>query len=570
MSGLFVKKNLGESLLNKTEAIQKLYASEVDRDIRLFAFSSSVVSDLKPNFLINRPFNDLGGNTINRTKFIISEEENPVGLSSPTRYSFSNGNEVWIESVDNALVLDKRTTVELTDGSRVAFSKDGSLASIQILGAGSQYEIRDSSDNVLAGMNEVLARVEGTKSGSKTAIIKFFIDSADELLDRDMPPEVVDGGDGYFTDETLVILPQCQDGESPDLNKCFNYTGSGNKLFQRYSSPAAAFEAYLKPQPYTYVVKDADEEGFFLFDERDAEWMYLGSQYNTALNISGQVVLKRRDNLEVNNFLGLEKLEGNSRIFNYFSAPGQRYDLPGNLSETIEELFNTVESISTDLGLLYQDVKKQLSQTDPNNRLGTKINIYEGLNLSTSFRMIFRDPDKVLDDDRVTFALLKDLTNPDSIELTISSIQPEPIKIPGIWIDVGGVYNRAYSTDDKPFESTKGKNYLSPMVDRLADGQTNYETGTYVTRNNSGENKYSLSASYLKPGGTTVLGFDTEISVLIQSLSTIAQSRLGGITYRNALTPSTLGNRPSQAVTGWPLFKASNNSTHQFFILAVS
>jgi hypothetical protein len=546
MSGLYTKNNLRESGLNKTEAIQNLYAPGVQNDIRLFGFSNSVFSDLKPLELVNLPLVDSSEVLINRTKFVSK------------RFTFASGNKVWIDSVNNLFELDRRVESDLGTGSKVVFSKEGSLANVEILGVGSGYVVKDGNGTTIPGVSEVIVGVEGKQSGSKNALIKFAVNSDIGKIVRDYLPEVVDGGSGYIIGEELLILTQCQDDELSDTSKCLNYDTLSNRLWQIFFSPVA-FSALVRASVYEYIVRDSDEEGFFLYNEREQKWVYLGSEYNTPVSLEQNVTLKRSDKLSVSHLLNIEKLEGASKFFNYNSA----YSISGSLTARISKLVDDVSLIVDKLDSLYQDVKRQRFEDDPKNRIGTKINLYNSANINTTFRFIVRDPDGVLDLNEVDFLSLRDLlSGPDEIELELPSIQPEPLRIPGIWINVGGKYRRAFSSDDKPFQSVRQKNFLSPMIYRLADGETNYETGSLVERASTGENKYSLSASYLRFGGSEVYGFNTTISTLVQNLSGSTDPENGGIVYHSALTPATI--RPG--LQAWPLFQTTNSS---FSILAV-
>jgi len=547
MSGLYIKNNLRESGLNKTEAVQNLYGPGIQNDMRLFGFSDSIFSDFEPFKLINQPFVDSSGLLIKRTKF-----------ASAKGFTFANENRVWIDSVQNEFDLDKRTESELLEGSKIYFSKDGSLSAVEIVGTGSGYQVITAQGDVIPGISEVVVGVEGQQSGAKNALIKIFINSDTGSVVSQILPEIINPGTGYFLDEELFILPHCQDFESPETSKCLQYGEQENKLIQVYFSPVA-FPATLKSSVYEYIVRDSDEEGFFLFDGREQKWMFLGEIYNSGIDVNKKIKLKRSDRLSVFNFLNLEKLSGRSSFFNY----DNQYNIQGALVSGIDRLVGDVVTIIESLNSLYQDVKRQRFENDPLNEIGTKINLYEGGNINTSFRMILRDPDGILDLDKVDFFSLRDsLSGPDEIELEIPSIQQKPLRIPGIWINVGGNYRRAFSSDDKAFQSLKGREFLSPMIFKIESGETNYQTASLVERAEVGENKYSLSASYLKFEGTTVLGFDTTISTLVQNLSGAEDPKNGGITYHSAIIPEPI--RPG--IQAWPLFKTE---VGKFAILAV-
>ena len=304
-------------------------------------------------------------------------------------------------------------------------------------------------------------------------------------------------------------------------------------------------------------MRGSDDKGFFLFNNKQNEWVWLGAVYDFKVNVADKIVLKRSDRLQTTNLLNLERLEGTSQFFTYSNNAGGSYTISGPLSTTLSLLASDVARITTKLNLLYQNVKRQREKEDPLNRVGILLNLYEGANLNTSFRMIFRDPDGVLDLPEVTFLDLREnLTGPDEIEIELPSVQEQPLRIPGIWVNIGGVYKRAFSTSDKPFQSIKGRSYISPMLFRLADGETDYKTGELVEREETGENKYSLAASYLKFGESGVVGFDTTILSLVQNLSGTSDPQNGGITYHTPITSTQV----RAGIEAWPLFPTSNRS----------
>jgi hypothetical protein len=207
-----------------------------------------------------------------------------------------------------------------------------------------------------------------------------------------------------------------------------------------------------------------------------------------------------------------------------------------------------------------QNSTRQRLVNDAENKLGTQYNIFEGRNFDSTFRLVLRDPDGVVDRSEVSYVNLRTLELPDQVELYIPSLSKK-LHIPGIYINAGGVYRRAFSTDDKPFGSTRLKFSISPILHKLETGPDgDYQNDNYVDVAESGENKYSISAAYLRPGGSSVLGFDTEISVLVQNLSSTSAN--GGFVFHRTLsTPviNSVGN-----IQGWPLFNYEHNGSNQF------
>lgn len=587
MAGLYSKKNLGEVQLNLKDALQKLYAPGIQEDIRLFAFSNSLYSEIRsgiirtdantgeqveiPNEIygfINEPFTDDSGNVINRTKFITN------------KLTFSSNNRVFFEKISNSsFTFDRRTNP--TDGAPIIVSQNGSIVNVEVIGSGSQYEIINPSGGIVTLPASIQVNIRGKESGSENAVVEITIDESGGIS-KTTPPNIIFGGSGYFKDEDLELVTQCQvnrfsQQETPALQKCKNYPTSGNRLYHRefkYSIPAPGenidyetislgYKASLRQTEYFYQTKDAGEGGFFLYDERTQKWVFLGdfydNQYQIELRLEPLLVIRRYDTVTSLNLLNLDSLDSSSFFFSYREG----FSVADNLGSQIRSLSQNVEDIKDSFKYLLQNNKRQRLVTDEKNTLGTQYNIFEGKNFDSTFRLIMRDPDGVIDKPEVEFVNLRLLEDPEEVELTVGGVT---YHIPGLYLNVGGVYKRAFSTDDKPFLSARGRSFISPLLDKIS-GSTNYNTGNFVPRAETGENKYSISTAYLRPGGEILVGFNTTIGSLTQNLSSTSAN--GGFVFHRLLTTPTING--GSGVQGWPLFDYVHNGvTYSPVILAYS
>jgi len=570
MAGLYSKKNLGEVQLNLKDALQKLYAPGIQEDLRLFAFSNSLYSEVRsgiiktdsdtggqieiPNEifgLINEPFTDDGGNVINRTKFITN------------KLTFSSNNRVFFQSISSTgFTFDRRTST--SEGAPIVVSKDGSIVNVEIVGSGSQYEVISPAGQVIPGPISIQVNVRGKESGAENAVVEVTID-ANGSISKITPPSVIFAGSGYFENEDLELVTQCRTNrfgqtETPALHKCKNYPTTGNRLYHRefkYTIPAEGQEidydtvllgytATLRQTKYFYLTRDAGEGGFFLFDEKTSKWVYLGDfydeQFAIELRTAPLLTMRRYDTITSLNLLNLDSLDSSSFFFSYNGG----FSVADNLGSQIRSLSQNVENIKDSFKYLLQNNKRQRLVTDEANTLGTQYNIFEGKNFDSTFRLIIRDPDSVIDRSDIEFVDLRSLEEPEQVELTLSDTT---YHIPGLYLNVGGIYKRAFSTDDKPFLSSRGKSFISPLLDKIS-GSTNYNTGNFAPRDETGDNKYSISTAYLKPGGERVVGFDTTIGTLVQNLSSTEGN--GGFVFHRSLTTPTINS--GSGVQGWPLF----------------
>lgn len=574
MAGLYSKKNLGEVQLNLKDALQKLYAPGIQEDLRLFAFSNSLYSEIRsgivktdvdtgeqveiPNEifgLINEPFTDDSGNVINRTKFITNKS------------TFSSNNRVFFQTISNvAFTFDRRTS--FAEDAPIVVSKNGSVVNVEIVGSGSQYEIISPTGQVVSLPSTIQVNIRGKESGAENAVVEVTID-ANGSVSKIVPPIVISGGSGYFEEEDLELVTQCRvnrfgQQETPALHKCKSYPTTGNRLFLKefkytipaegeeidYDTVSLGYKAALRQTKYFYLTRDAAEGGFFLFDEKTSKWVYLGdfydAQYGIELRTAPLLTLRRYDTITSLNLLNLDSLDSSSHFFSY----NEGFSVADNLGSQIRSLSQNVENIKDSFKYLLQNNKRQRLVTDEANTLGTQYNIFEGKNFDSTFRLIIRDPDGVVDRSDVEFTDLRTLEDPEQVELTPVDAT---YHIPGLYLNVGGIYKRAFSTDDKPFLSSRGKGFISPLLDKIS-GSTNYATGNFVPRAETGENKYSISTAYLRPGGEVLIGFDTTIGTLVQNLS--SSSGNGGFVFHRALTTPTIN--PGSGVQGWPLFDYSH------------
>jgi hypothetical protein len=515
MSGLYTRSNLSEDGLNASEALQKLYSPQIQNDINLFAYASVLQSQISSPTnifgLLNSPISDLAGLVSYRTKFLTNS------------YTFSNNNEVWFERVE--IPLDRRTSTEL-DGADLRYSVNGSVANVAVRNFGEGYYVVNSAgDEVSTYPATVDVRVIGTISYASDAVVRITVNS-DGTIGGDI--SVIDGGTGYTEDEPLELMPLCQGQETELLNRCVRYT-SANSLVQINPSTLAS----IQNTKYTYTVKFSDSNGFFLYDTLSSKWLYLGSFYNTIDLLTGTITLNRSDRIEPENLGKLYNLNAQSFFYDYRYA----FRTSDNLFSTLTSLTDTVEVINNDLLLFAQNSRPYRFDTDPSNPLGVTYNVFEGRNVNSDYRMVFRDPDGVLDQESIDFFTIRDTLSGQN------NYRVGDVAVPGIWLFAGDKYQRAFSSDDKPFFSSLGRNYLSPAL---------YDTsGNELSE--SGQLKYSISASYRNSVSGTIRGFDTEIGTLVQTIS--STTGRGGFVYHRPLTVTT-----TSGISSWPILSYTDSS----------
>lgn len=535
-SGLYTKYNLSEDGLNATDALQKLYGPQIQEDINLFAFASRLESTISSASttstnqvlgLVNESYRDGEGNEILRTKILTNS------------YTFSSQNLVWFDRI-SGISFDQRG-INPTVGAPIYVSETDIIVNLSVSGVGKQYKAKNTSGTELSYPATVTVNLLGLESGATNATAQVTV-NANGTLSRSVT--LVSGGNGYVPGEYLQPIPACGNDDSPEEDKCIRYTT--NSLHHvTYDSGSVGYPASFINEKYLYTVKSADQNGFFLYDNKSDKWVYLGATYNSlqlfpALPTPG-LRLSRLDTLSSENLIQLYKLDGRSQFYRYEEG----YEPGTNLSGSIRSISNSIESIRNNLPRFAQNVKIQSDDTE----LGFEYNRFKGLNVQSNYRIIFRDPDSVIDNPLVTFFDLRDQTN------ERGQVRIGGVAIPGIWLFTGEKYQRVFSTDDKPFFSQSGRNYLSPIL-------TKFVSGSVVPALESGNNKYSISAGYYKPGTpvdtNSVRGFNTTLGTLVQNLSSSSNPNDGGFVFHRTLT--VLYNIRG-IVDSWPLFSYLDNGT---------
>lgn len=528
MSGLFTRNNLSESGLNAVDALQKLYEPQIQQDILLFAFSSRLESRISsPSLLasnqirgfINEPLSDSQGNVFLRTKFLTNG------------FTFSDNNQVWLDTVNFA--LDKRSPSEI-EGSPVVFSQNFSITRANLLFPGQRYFVKDSNGQEVLLPATVQVRLRGVRSGASNCVASLTVNSGGGI-NRNL--SIISGGSGYLDGEFLEPILSCSEGENPISDKCFNY--SGNSLYQvPFESGEISSRALLQSSKYTYRVLFADGESFFLYDDRESKWMYLGSEYNslTLVPVSSPpaLVIKRLDLLSSDNMNQLFQLDGRSQFYSYEDSYTSGQSISGNLRNLLDQ----VEELKDSFRSILQNNRVNTSEFDESNQLGIRFNIVEGKNLISDYRLILRDPDSVLQEPGVTFSALSILNSSTSLKISGKTV-------PGIWLFSGEKYQRVFSSDEKPFYYEVDRKFYSPALFNPSNGNSLPSSGSF---------KYSVNASYAPPGETQIRGFDTEINTLIQNISTTAGA--GGFVYHRTLVPQTINS----SISAWPLFSYKEGS----------
>ena len=513
------------------------------------------------------------------------------------------------------IVIGTDNKIDLANGAEIVSSGSGYLRGefLEIIpGCGAED---DPAEDACVLYDELITQ-EATYTQTGTSTVTITLASHNLSTDDTVSLNFTSGSvsSGVYTvsvtgDDTFTI----ESSDSATTSGNVNVTRSGGSIIQDYFvNGQVSSKALLRNELYTYRVLFSDRDGIFLYDDKVNEYVYLGSVYNTINTIvaeeSPSLVIKRLDSLSSQNLVQLYNLNGRSSFWTY----GENYESGDSISGILRGLSNRAEELRDSFKLFIQNVKQSSTELDDSNTLGTQYNILEGKSINSDFRVIFRDPDGVLDQpvyeksgtysqsssvitvdstshglstsdavyllfttgsavnskytvtvtgtDQFTVSALDSKTTTGNVEIVkgISFTRLASLNspgqtnfagenVPGIWLWTGEKYQRVFSSDEKAFMSVDGKKYLSPAI----YGEDEDE----VELDPSGKNKYSISASYLKPGTTVVKGFDTIISTLAQNISGAGNQNNGGFVYHRTLSADTVRDEsPSYIVKAWPLF----------------
>jgi hypothetical protein len=509
--GLSRVKNLSERNLNLKTALQKLYASGIENDISLFSLSSSVESQITSGELSNTTaqifglrnevLTTLGGSAQLRTKFLTNF------------FTLTDLNEVYF----NKFTLNASQSEEIVLPKS---SQNGELYSIEIISGGKGFYFENSDGTVFTNpsstlevKNVSLKGVISGQEGAKASVVfaKHSVAGIPSSELTNFTPgntdrysifsiQITSPSVGYIFPENLELVLGEVELVSNDLRVVLKKQ-LGSRFFGQ--------PEILKSRLYTYQVRNSGVGGFFIFDQIENKYIYLGK--NTpptgfTQQESDSIKIKRFDGINVFNFfqfkfaqsaIWLQRAEGGvDGTTGGFRITGD------SISGEINKIAAVTNNLQQRAELGVQNTRRPTLPTSVENILGYKYNSFEGQDLVIWQRVVIRDPDYILDPTQssITGTRLRTLVN--NFEIDSLENPGQKIRVPGLFIKVGAEYFRAFSTTDKPFFA-----------------ETN--TGTILNPKTTGASStlYSLSAESLPTGSSGLYSYDTVISQLAQRIS---------------------------------------------------
>ncbi len=412
--------------------------------------------------------------------------------------------------------------------------------------------------------------------------------------------EVTNGGSNYVIPEELELA----ESNANNANG-----GAVIKVRKQRGDFFDGMPEIIRTDVFAYTVKNATNEGFFLYDDEKGEYLFLDKNTpGTGLTSSQDIEIRRFDGISVDNILQFKFAQSPIYLRSYNDVT--RIDK--SISGAVNGISSTVNSIRISSRAGVQNTKRPTPVTSEENILGYAYNSFSGRDVVMWQRVVLRDQDYVLDPADTTFGtgaitgsrlksavdkfvlgplvswssttsgtvtisladhpvetgdqvVVSDVMvttgdafttgtytatkiNSSSFSITVSTTvastgtlnlvlndQNFQIRVPGLFIKVGGEYRRAFSTTDKPFfqritDSGGSSVFANPTV-----------SGSGVSF--TGQSFGALSAEGVlddsNPALTDWYSYNTTISELAQRIHT---NGTDGAFYYHRPTAPTVSN----------------------------
>jgi hypothetical protein len=310
--------------------------------------------------------------------------------------------------------------------------------------------------------------------------------------------QITETGSGYIVPEALRLVEGTVRLQSE---------GTNVRLIKQKSALFSGQPEIIRTKQFSYVVKGASSEGFFLYDNVENKYLFLDrTTPNPELTPleSESIVIRRFDGVNTQNILQFKYSQSPIYLRGYNFAFGIG---GGSVSGVINNVASATNSLRLRMEAAIQNTRRPTPPDSSENILGYRYNSFIGQDVVIWQRVVLRDQD-------FTLAPSVSVTG-DQLRSNVTNFQLNSTgeKVPGLFIRVGNQYFRAFSTTDKPF---------------FRDGGLNPQLG-------AGGNQYSLSAEDTNDGGLNWYAYNTQISELAQRLH--PNGRDGAFYYHRSTAP---------------------------------
>lgn len=204
--------------------------------------------------------------------------------------------------------------------------------------------------------------------------------------------EISDPGNNYVIPEELEVI---------ESNVNDSNTGQVIKIRKQRGSFFEGTPEIIKTKVFTYTVKNATEEGFFLYDEEKRQYVFLDKNTpGTGLTPQQAVELRRFDGTSISNILQFKFAQSPIYLRSY---TGNVFSIGSSISGAINSISNSASDLKSRSRLAIQNTKRPTPATSEENILGYTYNSFAGRDVVIWQRVVLRDQDYVLDPSDTTF-----------------------------------------------------------------------------------------------------------------------------------------------------------------------
>ena len=203
--------------------------------------------------------------------------------------------------------------------------------------------------------------------------------------------ELTDEGTGYVVPEDLEIV----EGTFNDSK-----TGQVIKVRRQRGVFFEGTPEIIRTKVLTYTVKNANSEGFFLFDNEKGEYLFLDRNTpGSGLTEEQSIILRRFDGVNVNNLLQFKFAQSPIYLRGYV---GDVVALGGSVSGAINSINNSALALKDRARTAIQNTRRPTPATSDENIFGYTYNSFAGRDVVVWQRVVMRDQDFILDPNDTT------------------------------------------------------------------------------------------------------------------------------------------------------------------------
>ena len=203
--------------------------------------------------------------------------------------------------------------------------------------------------------------------------------------------QLTDEGQNYIVPEDLEVV----EGTFNDSR-----TGQVVKIRKQRGPFFEGMPEAIRTKVFTYTVKNATNEGFFLFDDERGEYLFVDRNTPaTGLTEEQSIRIRRFDGVNVNNLLQFRFAQSPLYLRGY---AGDVISLGASVSGAINNLSNGAQGLKDSSRTAIQNTRRPTPADSEENIFGYTYNSFAGKDVVIWQRVVMRDQDFILDPNDTT------------------------------------------------------------------------------------------------------------------------------------------------------------------------